>query len=119
MTDRHLGLLMLGLIVVAIMLGFPTAFTLLGWACSSATTRWGTTSSSCSVQRAFGVMSNDVLIAIPLFVFMGYLVERANILDRLFQSLHLAASASRARSRWRRSSPAPCSRPPPASSAPS
>ena len=42
------------------------------------------------VQRAYSVMSNDVLIAIPLFVFMGYLVERANLIEKLFKSLHLA-----------------------------
>jgi TRAP-type mannitol/chloroaromatic compound transport system permease large subunit len=42
------------------------------------------------VQRTYGVMSNDVLIAIPLFLFMGYLVERAQLIDRLFRSLHLA-----------------------------
>jgi TRAP-type mannitol/chloroaromatic compound transport system permease large subunit len=35
-------------------------------------------------------MSNDVLISIPLFVFMGYLVERANLIEKLFKSLHLA-----------------------------
>ena len=44
------------------------------------------------VQRTYGVMSNDVLIAIPLFLFMGYLVERAQLIDRLFHSLHLATS---------------------------
>src|SRR6058998_3441937 len=43
------------------------------------------------VQRTYSVMTNDVLISIPLFVFMGYIVERANILDRLFRSLQLAA----------------------------
>ena len=44
------------------------------------------------VQRAYSVMSNDVLIAVPLFVFMGYLVERAALIERLFKSLHLALS---------------------------
>jgi TRAP-type mannitol/chloroaromatic compound transport system permease large subunit len=44
------------------------------------------------VQRTYGVMSNDVLIAIPLFLFMGYLVERAQLIDRLFKSLHLATA---------------------------
>src|SRR5204863_159954 len=39
------------------------------------------------------VMTNDVLISVPLFVFMGYIVERANILDRLFRSIQLAAGA--------------------------
>jgi TRAP-type mannitol/chloroaromatic compound transport system permease large subunit len=42
------------------------------------------------VQRAFSVMASDVLIAIPLFVFMGYLVERANLIEKLFRSLHLS-----------------------------
>jgi hypothetical protein len=42
------------------------------------------------VQRTYSVMSNDVLIAIPLFVFMGYLVERSNLIEKLFKSLHLA-----------------------------
>jgi tripartite ATP-independent transporter DctM subunit len=42
------------------------------------------------VQKAFEVASNDVLVAVPLFLFMGYLVERANILDRLFHSLQIS-----------------------------
>ncbi len=42
------------------------------------------------VQSAFKVMGNDVLIAVPLFVFMGYLVERANLIQKLFHSLHLS-----------------------------
>jgi len=45
---------------------------------------------SLMVQRAYAVMTNDVLISIPLFVFMGYLVERANLIEKLFRSLHLA-----------------------------
>src|SRR3546814_12137715 len=43
------------------------------------------------VQRTYAVMANDVLISVPLFIFMGYLIERANILDRLFRSIQLAA----------------------------
>jgi TRAP-type mannitol/chloroaromatic compound transport system permease large subunit len=89
----HLGLMMLALVVVAIMLGFPTAFTLMGmgmiftWL---AYDRDGGKTLTLMVQSAFKVMGNDVLISIPLFVFMGYLVERANLIDRLFRSLHLA-----------------------------
>lgn len=92
-TNGHLGLLMLALIVVAIMLGFPTAFTLMGmgmiftWL---AYERDITKTLDLMVQSAFKVMSNDVLISIPLFVFMGYLVERANLIEKLFRSLHLA-----------------------------
>ena len=100
MTNGHLGLLMLSLVVVAIMLGFPTAFTLMGMGMIFALFAFlsqgeGTTQAvdrtlALMVQRAFSVMTNDVLISIPLFVFMGYLVERANLIEKLFKSLHLA-----------------------------
>ena len=92
-TNGHLGLMMLALVVVAIMLGFPTAFTLMGmgmvftWLAYEEDT---TKTLDLMVQSAFKVMSNDVLISIPLFVFMGYLVERANLIEKLFRSLHLA-----------------------------
>src|ERR671912_1176175 len=93
-----LGLLMLALVVVAIMLGFPTAFTLMGmgvffgWlAYRSVNPEMATRQIlDLMVQRAYSVMANDVLIAVPLFVFMGYLVERAALIERLFKSLHLA-----------------------------
>ena len=98
MTSGHLGMLMLSLVVVAIMLGFPTAFTLMGMGVFFAWLSYrGVDPNSATrhvldlmVQRAYAVMSNDVLIAIPLFVFMGYLVERAALIDKLFKSLHLA-----------------------------
>ncbi|HEY6086878.1 MAG TPA: TRAP transporter large permease subunit [Burkholderiaceae bacterium] len=93
-----LGLLMLGLIVVAIMLGFPTAFTLMGMGVFFGWIAYRSVNPALAtqqildlmVQRAYSVMSNDVLIAIPLFVFMGYLVERANLIEKLFKSLHLS-----------------------------
>ena len=95
-----LGLLMLALIVFAIMLGFPTAFTLMGMGVFFAWLAYRSDNPALAnqqvldlfVQRTYGVMSNDVLIAIPLFLFMGYLVERAQLIDRLFHSLHLATS---------------------------
>ena len=100
MTNGHLGLLMLALIVVAIMLGFPTAFTLMGMGMMFAWIAYNSQNPTLAVQqtldlmvqRAFSVMSNDVLISIPLFVFMGYLVERANLIEKLFKSLHLATA---------------------------
>src|SRR4051794_11195086 len=98
MTNGHLGLLMLALIVVAIMLGFPTAFTLMGMGVMFAWLAYRAQNPALAmqqtldlmVQRGYSVMSNDVLISIPLFVFMGYLVERANLIEKLFKSLHLA-----------------------------
>jgi TRAP-type mannitol/chloroaromatic compound transport system permease large subunit len=97
-TNGHLGLLMLALIVVAIMLGFPTAFTLMGMGMFFGWLAYRSVNPEIAVrqvldlmvQRTYSVMSNDVLIAIPLFVFMGYLVERANLIEKLFKSLHLS-----------------------------
>jgi TRAP-type mannitol/chloroaromatic compound transport system permease large subunit len=99
-TNGHLGLLMLALIVVTIMLGFPTAFTLMGMGVFFSWLAYRSVNPELAVQqvldlmvqRTYGVMANDVLIAVPLFVFMGYLVERAALIDRLFKSLHLALS---------------------------
>src|SRR3954451_3786461 len=100
LSNGHLGLIMLALIVVAIMLGYPTAFTLMGLGVFFAWLAYRSANPATAtqqvldlmVQRSYGVMSNGVLIAIPLFVFMGYLVERAALIDRLFKSLHLATA---------------------------
>ncbi|MDD2882237.1 MAG: TRAP transporter large permease subunit [Rhodoferax sp.] len=100
MTNGHLGLLMLALVVVAIMLGFPTAFTLMGMGMVFAWIAYRSQNPSLAVQqtldlmvqRTYSVMSNDVLISIPLFVFMGYLIERANLIEKLFKSMHLATA---------------------------
>jgi TRAP-type mannitol/chloroaromatic compound transport system permease large subunit len=99
-TNGHLGLLMLALIVVAIMLGFPTAFTLMGLGTMFTWFAYNSVDPSLAVQqtldlmvqRAYWVMTNDVLISVPLFVFMGYLVERANLIQALFKGLHLATT---------------------------
>ncbi|TWG81725.1 tripartite ATP-independent transporter DctM subunit [Cupriavidus gilardii J11] len=97
-TNGHLGLLMLALIVAAIMLGFPTAFTLMGMGVLFTWLAYRHADPNIAVQqtldlmvqRTYAVMTNDVLISVPLFVFMGYLVERANLIEKLFRSLHLA-----------------------------
>jgi TRAP-type mannitol/chloroaromatic compound transport system permease large subunit len=101
MTSGHLGLLMLAMITIAIMLGFPTAFTLMGMGTLFAWLCYHSADPNTAVihvldlvvARTYAVMNNDVLISIPLFVFMGYLVERANLIERLFKSLHLATAA--------------------------
>ncbi|MES2945842.1 MAG: TRAP transporter large permease subunit [Pseudomonadota bacterium] len=100
MKNGHIGLLMLALVVVAIMLGFPTAFTLMGMGMVFAWIAYRSQNHSLAVQqtldlmvqRTYSVMSNDVLISIPLFVFMGYLIERANLIEKLFKSMHLATA---------------------------
>ncbi|MBI3975912.1 MAG: TRAP transporter large permease subunit [Armatimonadetes bacterium] len=87
MSDEALGLLQLGLLTAAIFIGFPTAFTLLALGFVFGYLGFGHLVFDLLVQRAFFVMTNDVLISIVLFVFMGYLVERSGILDRLFRTI--------------------------------
>lgn len=89
---------MLGLIVIAIMMGFPTAFTLMGLgmlfgylAFWSPSQHWYDNQVfDLMVQRTYGVMTNDTLLSVPLFVFMGYIMERAALVDRMFHSVQLA-----------------------------
>jgi TRAP-type mannitol/chloroaromatic compound transport system permease large subunit len=98
MSDPALGLSMLALIVVVIMMGFPTAFTLMGlgmfygfFAYHRGGEAWGDNHIfDLMVQRAYGAMTNDVLISIPLFVLMGYVMERGALVDKMFYSIQLA-----------------------------
>jgi tripartite ATP-independent transporter DctM subunit len=94
-TPEGIGLLMLALMLVAILIGFPTAFTLmslgvffgfLGMAQGGGN---GFIVFDLVVLRTWFIMQNDVLVAIPLFLFMGYVVERAGVLDDLFKSIAL------------------------------
>jgi tripartite ATP-independent transporter DctM subunit len=99
MTDPQIGMAMLGLFIFIIMLGFPIAFTLIAMGVGFGYYAYYTAGQdffanrifTLLVQKTFEVTSNDVLTAVPLFLFMGYVVERANILDRLFGSLQVAA----------------------------
>ncbi len=88
--NPELGVVMLGLFVVFIMFGFPIAFTLMALGFGFGYFAMGDIVFALVVQRAYSVMTNDTLVAIPLFVFMGYIIERANILDRLFYSIQIA-----------------------------
>src|ERR1700746_1307219 len=99
MSDPALGLTMLALIVVVIMMGFPTAFTLMGLGIffgyiafydPSHTSITDNRVFDLMVQRTYGAMTNDVLISIPLFVLMGYVMERGALVDKMFYSLQVA-----------------------------
>jgi TRAP-type mannitol/chloroaromatic compound transport system permease large subunit len=98
MSDPALGLLMLALIVVVIMMGFATAFTLMGLgmffgfiAFYDPSHPWTQNKVfDLMVQRTYGAMTNDVLISIPLFVLMGYVMERGALVDKMFYSIQLA-----------------------------
>jgi TRAP-type mannitol/chloroaromatic compound transport system permease large subunit len=98
MSDPALGLLMLALIVVVIMMGFPTAFTLMGLGILFGFVAYFKSGQAWQdnlvfdlmVQRTYGAMTNDVLISIPLFVLMGYVMERGALVDKMFYSIQLA-----------------------------
>ncbi len=122
MTDPQIAIMMLGLFIVMVFLGFPIAFTLMAmgigfgyyayydegrmWRAfdrlDDAASSWDSTSLwlegffnnrifDLFINQTYSVMSNEVLTAIPLFLFMGYIVERANIVDRLFTTLNVAS----------------------------
>lgn len=103
MTNPEVAILMLSLFIVLVLLGFPIAFTLLAMGVGFGYYAYysGPIESIGDVfnnnifyllnQNTYSVMENDTLVAIPLFLFMGYVVERANIVNRLFSSLQLAA----------------------------
>jgi len=98
MSDPALGLTMLALIVIVIMMGFPTAFTLMGLgmffgyiALYDPSHPWlQNRIFDLMVERTYGAMNNDTLISIPLFVLMGYVMERGALVDKMFYSIQLA-----------------------------
>jgi tripartite ATP-independent transporter DctM subunit len=100
-TDPQIAIMMLGLFIIIVLLGFPIAFTLIAMGLGFGYYAYAEPDQlehifsnrifDLFVQNTFSVMSNDVLVAVPLFLFMGYVVERANIVDRLFFSIQLAA----------------------------
>jgi len=103
MTDPQIAILMLCLFIFLVLLGFPIAFTLLAMGVGFGYYAYyqGGADSFAELlnnnifyllnQNTYSVMENDTLVAIPLFLFMGYVVERANIVNRLFYSLQMAA----------------------------
>ena len=104
MTNPEIAILMLSLFIVLVLLGFPVAFTLLAMGVAfgyyayldmddieTFSDFFDNNIFYLLNQNTYSVMENDTLVAIPLFLFMGYVVERASIVDRLFSSLQLAA----------------------------
>jgi len=97
MTDPQVAIFMLSTFIFLVLLGFPIAFTLISmgvgfgyYAYFQADNLLNNQIFYLLNQNTYSVMESDVLVAIPLFLFMGYVVERANIVNRLFFSLQLA-----------------------------
>ncbi|MGH8709344.1 MAG: TRAP transporter large permease subunit, partial [Burkholderiales bacterium] len=99
MSPGIIALIMLGILVVTIMIGFPVAFTMMALGVAFGYYAYFLPDQAffdnrvffLLTQNTYGVMTNDALVSVPLFLLMGYMVERANILDRLFGSLQIAA----------------------------
>ena len=97
MTDPQIALLMLGSFIFIILLGFPIAFTLMAMGVGFGYYAYFRPAQDffdnrvfyLLTQNTFSIMNNDTLVAVPLFLFMGYVIERANILDKLFHSLRV------------------------------
>lgn len=90
-TNPEVGIIQLAGFIVIILLGFPITFTLVAMGVIFGYYAMGSRIFDLLVTNTYDVMSNDVLTAVPLFLFMGYMVERSNILDRLFYSIQMAA----------------------------
>jgi tripartite ATP-independent transporter DctM subunit len=98
LSNPQLALAMLGLFIFIILLGFPIAFTLMAMGVAFGYYAYFTPDQAffdnrvfyLFTQNTFSVMNSDILVAVPLFLFMGYMIERSNILDKLFMSLQIA-----------------------------
>ena len=79
--------MMFVVLLAGVMTGFPLAYVLMGAGMFFGLLGWGTPVFDQMVSRTYGIMSNDALVAVPLFIFMGYMMERSGIADGLFDTL--------------------------------
>jgi tripartite ATP-independent transporter DctM subunit len=101
MTNPETALFMMCIFLFFVLLGFPIAFTLLAmgvgfgyfayWNPETMESLFDNRIFDLVVQNTYSVMDNHVLTAVPLFLFMGYLVERAGIVAKLFFAIRLAS----------------------------
>jgi len=101
MTDPQVAMLMMGSFIFTILLGFPICFTLVAMGVGFGYYAYATPDQMSHifqnqifdllVNQTYSVMINDVLTAVPLFLFMGYIIERSNVVERLFFTLNIAA----------------------------
>jgi tripartite ATP-independent transporter DctM subunit len=89
MSPELLGILLLAVLLTSIFLGFPISFTLIICALVFGYIGFGDIVFSLMVMQAFGFMKEEVLAAVPLFIFMGYILERAGLMNRLFKGFQL------------------------------
>ena len=95
MSPELLGAVMLGLLIFVIFVGFPIAFTLLLLALVFGYLGLGNTVFYLMVLQTIWLMKEEVLCAVPIFIFMGYITEQAGLMERLFRVLQLAMAPLR------------------------
>lgn len=89
-ATEYLGLVMLALLLFTIFIGFPIAFTLMLLAVVFGYLGMEHRVFRLMVSQTFGLMQEEVLAAVPLFVLMGFFLERTGLMERLFRALQLA-----------------------------
>lgn len=89
MSPETLGILLLVALLTSIFLGFPISFTLIICALGFGYIGFGERVFSLMVMQVYGFMKEEVLAAVPLFIFMGYILERAGLMERLFRGFQL------------------------------
>lgn len=92
-SNEILGLLMLAAMISIIFVGFPISFTLLFIALVFGSLGLGVDLTfNLAYLQIWGTMKDDILPAVPLFIFMGFMVEKAGLMSRLFGAVrHLLA----------------------------
>ena len=89
MSPELLGAIMLVVMLGAIFIGFPIAFTLMLLALIFGWVGLGDRAFYIMVFQTIGLMKEEVLAAVPLFIFMGYLMEQGGLMERLFKGFQL------------------------------
>jgi tripartite ATP-independent transporter DctM subunit len=88
-ANEVLGLVMLIVMIGVIFIGFPISFTLLFLALAFGWFGLGDTVFSLAYFQIIGMMKEELLAAVPLFIFMGYITEQAGLMERLFRAFRL------------------------------
>jgi TRAP-type mannitol/chloroaromatic compound transport system permease large subunit len=89
MSAEYLGLILLGALLAGIFAGFPIAFTLIILSVVFGYIGFGDTVFYLMVFQTIGLMKEETLAAVPLFIFMGHVLEQAGLMERLFRSFQL------------------------------
>ena len=88
-SPELLTIIMLGSIMLGVITGFPLAIPIGGVAVIIGFLLYGTTSFDLIYSRIFGLVTNYTLLAVPLFLFMGGMLARSGIAERMFDALYL------------------------------